>query len=111
MARLGGAEFAVLLAGTTAAGAVATARRIHAALSEPLMVEGRELSPCAGIGIAVGSGQQFDALLRDADLAMYKAKPAESGTGLYVVERSTAELDTSPAEAATPSRSIGDAVA
>ncbi|WP_155387086.1 GGDEF domain-containing protein [Catellatospora paridis] len=111
VARLGGDEFVVLLAGTTPAGAVATARRIHAALSQPLAVEGHQLSPGGSIGVAVGSGEQFDALLRDADLAMYRAKPAESGSGLYVIDRTPQESETSPADAENTSRPVGDGVA
>ncbi|RKE05928.1 sensor domain-containing diguanylate cyclase [Catellatospora citrea] len=82
VARLGGDEFVVLLTGTTAAGAVATARRILSALAEPAMIDGHRLSARASIGIAIGSDKQFDALLRDADIAMYEAK--RNGTGIEV---------------------------
>ncbi|MBV1853844.1 GGDEF domain-containing protein [Catellatospora tritici] len=86
VARLGGDEFVVLLAGTSADGAVATARRILVALSEPLAVDGHEVVPGASIGVAVGPGEQFDALLRDADMAMYQAKPM-GGASLHVIDR------------------------
>jgi diguanylate cyclase (GGDEF)-like protein len=68
-ARLGGDEFVVLLTGTTTAGAAATAGRILEALSAPVMIEGRQVSTRASIGVAVGSVDQFDGLLHDADLA------------------------------------------
>lgn len=82
VARLGGDEFVVLLTGTTVAGAVATARRILSALAEPATIDGHRLSARASIGIAIGSDKQFDALLRDADIAMYEAK--RNGTGIEV---------------------------
>jgi diguanylate cyclase (GGDEF)-like protein len=86
VARLGGDEFVVLLADTTTAGAVATARRILDALREPLQVDGHALSACASIGIAAGPSEEFDALLRDADAAMYQAKRATSGARLHVID-------------------------
>ncbi|WP_155371424.1 GGDEF domain-containing protein [Catellatospora vulcania] len=85
VARLGGDEFVVLLTGTTVQGAVATARRILGALAEPVMIDGHRLTARASIGIAVGSDEQFDALLRDADIAMYEAK--RDGSGIRVHAR------------------------
>jgi diguanylate cyclase (GGDEF)-like protein len=82
VARLGGDEFVVLLNGTTTAGSVTTAQRILGALAAPVVLEGRTLAPRASIGIAVGPGDQFDGLLRDADVAMYRAKNEGSGLSL-----------------------------
>ncbi len=102
VARLGGDEFVVLLIGTTTAGAVAIAGRILEALSAPVMIEGRQVSARASIGVAVGSGEQFDALLHDADLAMYQAKRDPTGAGLHVIDH-TADRTPPAARAAEPS--------
>jgi len=75
-ARLGGDEFALLVEGVDAAGVVALADRILAALhSEPVDVDGRSVTLGASIGIAVaGPAESDEVLLRNADLAMYQAK-------------------------------------
>ncbi|MDE3095466.1 MAG: EAL domain-containing protein [Chloroflexota bacterium] len=79
VARLGGDEFAILLEDVGAVDdATAVTTRIFAALDAPFELEGKELLVRASVGIAVGGqgGQaaDADALLRDADLAMYVAK-------------------------------------
>lgn len=91
VARLGGDEFAVLLAGTSRSNAISTAQRIRTKLSEPVMVDGHLLEAHASVGIAVGLGRQFDALLRDADAAMYEAKRSKSGT--HVSESREAQVE------------------
>jgi diguanylate cyclase (GGDEF)-like protein/PAS domain S-box-containing protein len=77
IARLGGDEFAILVEGMEhAADAVRTARRIQDALAEPFQLDGHEIFTTVSIGIAVsttGYGQPQD-VLRDADIAMYRAK-------------------------------------
>ncbi|GAB4055068.1 sensor domain-containing diguanylate cyclase [Catellatospora paridis] len=85
-ARVGGDEFVVLLSDTTRDGAVATAQRIHAALSEPMTVGEHQLSVGASIGVALGSVDRFDDLLRDADTAMYTAKRDPDGVRVHVVD-------------------------
>lgn len=83
VARLGGDEFAVLLEGMTAENdAAAAAARITAALQTPVMLkEGREVQVSASIGVAHTRGSDtVDELLRNADLAMYRAKRAGKGT-------------------------------
>jgi len=85
-ARLGGDEFAVLAEDSdTIADADAVAERILDALREPFTVHGRELSVTASVGVAVSSPADSDAesLLRNADLAMYRAKV--DGLGRYLV--------------------------
>jgi len=85
-ARLGGDEFAVLLENSNErnAGPV-VAERILAAMREPVMIAGRRISASASIGVASGGHLIDDAsyLLRNADLAMYRAK--SSGPGGVVV--------------------------
>ena len=83
VARFGGDEFAVLIESDTAmCDAETLARRIIGAVDEPFAVGGREMHVGASVGIAsacdAGDIQQ---LMRNADLAMYKAKAA-GGSGL-----------------------------
>lgn len=76
-ARLGGDEFTVLLDDIENIEVVTRiAERIQQELSQPFSIAGQEIFPTASIGIAIGSptyGQSED-LLRDADIAMYRAK-------------------------------------
>ena len=77
VARLGGDEFAVLLEGSDVeSAAVWVAERITSTLGEPFILDGRELHVGVSTGIAVtGNGAETsELLLRNADLAMYKAK-------------------------------------
>jgi diguanylate cyclase (GGDEF)-like protein/PAS domain S-box-containing protein len=80
VARLGGDEFTVLLTDVVdARGAILVAERIHHALREPFELSGRELFVDASVGIALaGAGAAPEDVLRDADVAMYRAK-AEGG--------------------------------
>jgi diguanylate cyclase (GGDEF)-like protein/PAS domain S-box-containing protein len=82
VARLGGDEFAVLIADKSSErdGSV-VADRIATALGEPFRFEGREIEVAASIGIAATDQDVDDAdhLLRNADLAMYRAKANGAG--------------------------------
>lgn len=77
VARLGGDEFAVLVEGIAGVGdAREVAQRIITALAAPIIVAGKELFTSASVGIAM-IGPQYkrpEELLRDADVAMYRAK-------------------------------------
>jgi diguanylate cyclase (GGDEF)-like protein/PAS domain S-box-containing protein len=83
VARFGGDEFGVVVeSGTARADAEIIAERIGAALQEPVRVGERELHVAASIGLACGADAgDIDQLLRNADLAMYRAKAA-GGAGL-----------------------------
>ncbi len=90
VARLGGDEFVVVLENLeNHTRAVKIAERIHQVLSEPIRLNGHNISVTTSIGIAFGSDKLFKrrdpvaALLRDADTAMYRAKA--SGTGHYAI--------------------------
>lgn len=77
-ARQGGDEFVLLIEDVGGAGeAVVVAERIHAALSRPFNIDGREHSTAASIGVHIVDGTE-DAtvadILRFADIAMYRAK-------------------------------------
>ena len=77
---IGGNGFAALLPDlhnlTKVDDATAMARRVQNALSEPFEVDGHKLRISASIGIAVspGDGEDADALLKNAEVAMYQAK-------------------------------------
>jgi len=76
-ARLGGDEFTVLLEDVEdVAAVVRAARRIVRTLKRPLFLARREVVVNASIGIALGgrSADAADDLLRNADVAMYRAK-------------------------------------
>lgn len=82
VARFGGDEFAVLLDGVTSLGeAEGVARRVLEALRTPVDVGGRNVVPAASVGVVVVRADHDtpDAVLRDADLAMYDAKGAGRG--------------------------------
>jgi diguanylate cyclase (GGDEF)-like protein/PAS domain S-box-containing protein len=77
LARLGGDEFAILAAGLTSdSDAVELAERLQLALREPLQLSALEIAATASIGItfsSMGYSRPED-MLRDADIAMYRAK-------------------------------------
>jgi EAL domain-containing protein (putative c-di-GMP-specific phosphodiesterase class I) len=69
--------------------AVEVARRVSAAMAEPFLLNGRELFASFSIGIAlsVPGHDRPDTLLRNADLAMYRAK-ANGKAGFQVFDPS-----------------------
>lgn len=85
-ARLGGDEFAVLCESVTRVDeAVMIAERILSVFQQPFVIDGKETFVGTSIGIAASSddARSSEALLRNADLAMYLAKNESKGT--YVV--------------------------
>ncbi len=77
VARMGGDEFTVLLPTVNGeADCVAVAEKIIQAFAEPFRISARELVTSTSIGIAVfpDSGPDADALVKNADIAMYRAK-------------------------------------
>ncbi|MFD7734036.1 putative bifunctional diguanylate cyclase/phosphodiesterase [Kitasatospora phosalacinea] len=117
VARFGGDEFAVLVRGRLGHPQVRDlAERIRGALSEPYWIGGVELGVAASIGIAFGpdaplplpvpeaapadpaaaadaAGAAADELLRNADLAMYRAKSSGKGRVVLYTPAMRAELD------------------
>ena len=75
-ARLGGDEFAVLVEGDAAGSDLeAFAARLHAALREPLEIDGRVLPVSVSIGAAAAlPGEAHEHLMRRADDALYAVK-------------------------------------
>jgi diguanylate cyclase (GGDEF)-like protein len=77
LARMGGDEFTLLVEGIRdPSDAVRIAERIQAALAIPITLEGQEVFTSASVGIAVSTSfhATADDVVRDADLAMYRAK-------------------------------------
>lgn len=82
VARMGGDEFAVLLDGIEdISDAYRTASRIHQNLVNPLQLKRHEVFTSASIGIVPGLNtyHSHSDLLRDADIAMYRAKQKGNG--------------------------------
>jgi PAS domain S-box-containing protein len=77
LARLGGDEFTILLEGIRDCGdAIRVAERVQERLSIPFVVDGQEVVTTASIGIAfcATSYSNSEDLVRDAEIAMYRAK-------------------------------------
>jgi diguanylate cyclase (GGDEF)-like protein len=91
LGRLGGDEFVVVAEGMSlAAGPELIAERLLEALAPPFKLDEStetRLAVTASVGIAMGNRDCADELLRDADIAMYRAK--WDGRNRYVVFEST----------------------
>jgi diguanylate cyclase (GGDEF)-like protein len=85
VARFGGDEFAVLAEDIgNERGATRIAERIAEALTRPFVLRDREHFVSASVGISIGDGNEApEALIRDADSALYRAK--ERGRGGYEI--------------------------
>lgn len=84
VARLGGDEFAVFMDGVASPEAVTEAARgIIALLNKPLTINEKTLHPGASMGIAVypRDGGTHEALIANADIALYRAK--DTGRGRF----------------------------
>jgi diguanylate cyclase (GGDEF)-like protein len=111
VARLGGDEFAVLVERVESTARVeAMADHLCDALAVPISVRGRLVSVRASIGIALGPHPSDDPqlLLRDADVAMYRAKSDRPGSHV-VFDQPMRDAVTARAELADELRqAIGD---
>jgi diguanylate cyclase (GGDEF)-like protein len=77
VARLGGDEFAIILHRAERPDvANVIAERIVAAIEEPFEIEGRNIAVGISVGFAISdaAGTNADGLVRNADLALYRAK-------------------------------------
>ena len=84
VARLGGDEFGVLILGVSeSTDAIAITERIMAQLQAPFPLGEHEVFVTASVGVVVSlpAHQTIDDLLRDADVAMYRAK--QNGKNRY----------------------------
>jgi diguanylate cyclase (GGDEF)-like protein/PAS domain S-box-containing protein len=89
-ARLGGDEFAILLEdGGEGIRAADVAERVMSMLDAPFVLDGKDVFARASVGIAIsedageGDEESAEALMRNADVAMYMAK--EKGKGRYQI--------------------------
>jgi len=84
VARFGGDEFVLLLENLSSANdAAVLAEKVLACCAEPFHIAGRELHVTASVGVSVypENGADAEALLKNADTAMYRAK--ERGRNTY----------------------------
>jgi diguanylate cyclase (GGDEF)-like protein len=83
VARLGGDEFAIIQTGAMPQENTALAQSILDMLSKPFEIDGHQVLVGVSIGIALGpaDGRDPDALLKAADMALYRAKT--DGRGAY----------------------------
>jgi diguanylate cyclase (GGDEF)-like protein len=83
VARLGGDEFVVIQTSITEPGqAVVLAERIAGTLGQPFEVEGQNIYTGATVGITLypSDARNIGQILKNADLALYRAKSHERGT-------------------------------
>jgi len=94
LARFGGDEFTALCEVTDDVEALEIARRLTMAMEQPLASSGGEMFVSVSIGLAlsVGGTESGPELLRNADVAMYRAKAA--GPSHTVVYREDGDTDT-----------------
>ena len=84
IARMGGDEFVIVQAPIAGRDqATSLAERVISAVSEPFVIDGHQAAVGASIGVAVSpdDGAAPEKLLRNADLALYRAK--EDGRGTF----------------------------
>lgn len=104
VSRLGGDEFLIVVADVDSLAAVSTvARQVQEKLAHPFVLKGMQVVSSLSIGIALypEDGEDFETLLKHADVAMYQAK--SSGRNAFCFfdaqlndashERLTLELD------------------
>ena len=109
VARLGGDEFAIILHGTEQPEVPSViAERIVAAIEEPCEIEGRNVAVGISVGLAIcdTAGATADGLVRNADLALYRAK-AEGRNGYRCFEPG---MDVLAAESIMLEHDLRDAV-
>lgn len=93
VARLGGDEFAILLRLTSIESARLVARKILSAIDPPMEIASQTLHVTASIGVALhpADGEDVETLLRNADVAMYRAKESGRNRVEYVSSAEDAE--------------------
>jgi diguanylate cyclase (GGDEF)-like protein/PAS domain S-box-containing protein len=82
VARLGGDEFAIIQIGARPTDATELAGRIIDSISQAFDVNGHQVMIGTSVGIAIAptDGREPDQLLRNADMALYRAKSQGRGT-------------------------------
>ncbi len=92
VARLGGDEFTVILHDCRTVGdTMQVVEKIRMAVSEPILLSGHELSVSAAIGISMypEDGSTVSEVIRNSDVAMYRAKEEDTGISFYQPEMNT----------------------
>jgi diguanylate cyclase (GGDEF)-like protein len=95
-ARLGGDEFALILSNLRhPEDAAGIARKVINSLAEPFIIDGHEVRLGASIGVALCplDGYDPDDLLRNADLALYRAKEQGRNTFEFFAEDMAAAIE------------------
>jgi len=95
VARMGGDEFAFVQLGISQpSDATALALRIIEVVSQPYDIDGQQVIIGSSVGIAVGpmDGSTPDELLRNADLALYRAKGDGRGTFRFFEQGMDAQM-------------------
>jgi diguanylate cyclase (GGDEF)-like protein/PAS domain S-box-containing protein len=97
VARMGGDEFIVLIAGDPSTERLdALAQRVIAVIDQPLLIDGYEQYVTTSVGIAVhpADGDDADTLIKHADVAMYRAKERGRNTHQFFTPALGASLAT-----------------
>ena len=95
IARLGGDEFTILLPVVSDVAMPAhVAQKLIESLRPPISIDGREIFINASIGITIypGDGKTAEDLLKNADLAMYRAKNTGGDTYEFFTEDMTVQM-------------------
>ncbi len=95
VARLGGDEFAIVqVAGAQPVAATVLAQHMIETLAEPFEVEGHAvvIGTSIGIALAPNDGSDADELLKNADMALYRAKADGRGTYRFFEARMDADM-------------------
>jgi diguanylate cyclase (GGDEF)-like protein len=95
VARLGGDEFAVIAEDVKGAEECSIlARRIVESLAKPHLIDGNQIISAGSVGIAMTpeDGLEPDLLMKNADLALYRAKNEGRGTFRFFEARMDADL-------------------
>ena len=93
LARLGGDQFAIMVAPADIGAAEATARRVLNVVAQPCSLEGAQFTLTCSIGVALAPshGRTADELVRHAETAVRAVKAA--GRANYRVHQARAEVD------------------
>ncbi|MBE8716051.1 two-component system response regulator [Cellvibrio polysaccharolyticus] len=95
VARMGGDEFTLLLQNINHTSDVAhIAQKVIEVLSAPAHINGYDVVVGCSIGVAIypGAGQNADTLLKNADIAMYKAKQEEGSAFCFFTDAMNREV-------------------
>jgi diguanylate cyclase (GGDEF)-like protein/PAS domain S-box-containing protein len=109
VARLGGDEFGIVaLDGEQPAAAEQMAQRVHEALAQDIVIDGRHVQSGVSIGIAIypQNGEDATALVANADAALFRAKSEDRGSYRFF----EAEMDKRLRERRALQHELADAI-